>query len=156
MSEALQRELQAIDWSNYESACGFDSTEIPSLLVAIYSDSADSKRAIDRLWNVVCHQSNIGSNAVPTLPFLARRLATAEPDLKTEILDIVYSFACFARMCANGKKEDLSLKGWRNDLAVALIEHRADFAVFLRSSNGDLVEWAEMIEEQLAVVADAL
>jgi len=125
MPDDLQKRLDSIDWANYESACGFDSTEIPPLVIELNGINHEtSMKAIDRLWNVVCHQSNVGSNSVPVLPFLIERLQSASPELQSEILDIIYPFACHARMCS-------------------------------KRQHGLLVDWGELIDEELAQAESA-
>ena len=151
MPDDLQKRLDSIAWADYESACGFDSTEIPSLIVGL-NDASDetSMKAINRLWNVVCHQANVGSNSVPVLPFLIERLQTASPELQSEILDIIYPFACHARMCSKGQ-HGLEPSGWRKSLLDELLRQRALFASFMNSDDHDLVGWGELIDEELAL-----
>ncbi|MEI8379854.1 MAG: hypothetical protein WCJ09_06985 [Planctomycetota bacterium] len=145
----LQERLNSVNWADYESACGFDSREIPSLIVQLNdSDQATTMTAIERLWNVVCHQSNVGSNAVPVLPFLTERLETATSELQSEILDIIYSFACYGRACSE-RMHELEPIGWRKSLLDELIQYRPLFASFIGSKSEDLVKWGEMIDMQL-------
>lgn len=153
MKSTLQQRLTEIQWHAFDSACGFDSTEIPHLLVSLTSsDSTAVVQAASQLWNVVSHQANVGSNSVPTLPFLVELLPRVTNEVQSEILDIIYSFACHARMCAD-RVESLSLMGWNRELAALLIANRSTFDSFAGSDDQDLIEWSELIGEQLDVVS---
>ncbi|PAY18123.1 hypothetical protein CKO51_18020 [Rhodopirellula sp. SM50] len=156
MNSTLHQRLAEIQWHTFDSACGFDSAEIPRLLVSLKSnDSFAAVQAANQLWNVVSHQANVGSNSVPTLPFLIELLSCSTNEIQSELLDIIYCFACHARMCADGI-ESLSLTGWHRELASLLIANRSTLDSFARSDDQDLVEWSELIGEQLDVVARKL
>ncbi|MEM7315857.1 MAG: hypothetical protein AAF497_22205 [Planctomycetota bacterium] len=156
MALTLEQRLGQINWNAFDSAKGFDSGEIPHLLVKL--DSPDANAAIEaaqQLWNVVSHQANVGSNSVPTVPFLIELLPSVSTEIQSEILDIIYNFACHARMCAD-RTESLSLTGWHRDLATRLIADRSVLDSFRKADDQDLVEWSELIGEELDVVADRI
>ncbi|EMI23851.1 hypothetical protein RESH_05569 [Rhodopirellula europaea SH398] len=156
MGSTLEQRLGHINWNDFDSAKGFDSNEIPRLLVQL--DSSDTNAALEaaqQLWNVVSHQANVGSNSVPTLPFLIELLPSVSTEIQSEILDIIYNFACHARMCAD-RAESLSLTGWHRDLATRLIEDRSVLDAFGHADDQDLIEWSELIGVELDVVADRI
>lgn len=84
----------AVPWANFEGSCGASSLRIPDLLVGLASDDGHvALKASKELWNVVCHQHNIASSAVPTMPFLLEVLDHAPEVLAVEIMDMIYGFA---------------------------------------------------------------
>jgi hypothetical protein len=134
--------LAEIRWQEFTHPCGFHSREIPSLLIDLNNSSEDiSLRAANRLWDVVSHQGNVGSNSVPTAPFLLERLVTAATPVQVEILEILYSFACETR---HSRAES-----WAQHLRTTLDNNVELFERFGTSSDEDIRGYAELILEVL-------
>lgn len=60
----------------------------------------------------------------------------------------IYSFACYGRACSE-RKHGLEPSGWRMSLIDGLIQYRPALAPFIGSKSDDLVQWDEMIGQQL-------
>ncbi|MEZ6140921.1 MAG: hypothetical protein R3B84_10150 [Zavarzinella sp.] len=126
----------------FSHPCGFDSREIPSLIVELNSDCERvNLHAANKLWNVISHQGNVGSNSVPTLPFLIERLATSSIVVQSEILDIIFLFSCAA--CPK------NAENWAVELRALLTANRTHFERLLESQNEEITSYAELILEKL-------
>ncbi len=142
MHRDLETRLAAINWDEFIHPCGFRSHEIPLLLVRLNSECIDtSLSAARRLWDVVAHQGNVGSNSVPTLPFLLERLECRNANVQEEILDIIYQFACAA--CPK------SVDRWAIELRNALKASRLQFVGLVQSRHEGVRSFSEMILEQI-------
>ncbi|MCE9556112.1 MAG: hypothetical protein K8T91_22415 [Planctomycetes bacterium] len=105
------------------------------------NSNAVALQAASRLWNVVSHQGNVGSNSVPTAPFLIERLATAPAPLQVEILDILYQFASATHFS--------NTESWAHQLRVILNDNVARFTQFFDSTDEDIQSFSELIVESL-------
>jgi hypothetical protein len=142
MDQSLEERLSAIQWESFTHPCGFDSREIPSLLVELNSENPfASLSAARQLWNVVAHQGCVGANSVPTLPFLIERLDSAEASVQEEILDILYQFAIAA--CPN------ETEPWAKELRAALPKSRPAFVALVNSRNETIAAFAAGILEAI-------
>lgn len=142
----LEKRLAAIKWEEFTHPCGFKSQEIPSLIIKLDSGcEVESLRAANRLWNVVSHQGCVGSNSVPTLPFLLERLVTVSMDVQEEILDIIYQFSCAA--CPSNSEN------WARELRQILTANRTQFEQLLESQNEGVIALSEAILEQIGATS---
>ena len=88
--EDWDQRVAKIDWSQYHTAYGV-ATDVPGQLRRLRSkDEMEAMGASHDLWCGLCHQHvQIGSAALPALPFLLEVFATASDKLRVEIMDIL-------------------------------------------------------------------
>jgi hypothetical protein len=86
--------LDAINWSEFGTAYG-PAVKVPDQLRRLAgSDRKAALEATHELWCGLCHQHvQVGSAALPALPFLLEVLDAADRDLTFELLDILLGLA---------------------------------------------------------------
>lgn len=90
----FEQRLDAIDWATFGTAYG-PAVAVPDQLRRLAgSNRAAAFAASNDLWCGLCHQHvQVGSAAVPALPFLLDVLDLADRDMTVELLDILLGFA---------------------------------------------------------------
>ena len=76
-------------------------------------DASVAKNAAFKLSNIICHQGNAGSIAVPSLPFLLERVESHPPiAVLEELMEIMYWFSHYLEPVdtSQWKSEDWELK----------------------------------------------
>src|SRR5690242_17286675 len=90
----FEQRLGAIAWGDFGTAYG-PAVTVPDQLRRLAG--LDRKAAMDSthdLWCGLCHQHvQVGSAALPALPFLLEVLDRADRDMTVELLDILLGFA---------------------------------------------------------------
>ena len=93
MSPTFEQRLNSIAWGDYHTAYG-PAVNVPDQLRRLAGP--DRKAALDAthgLWCGLCHQHvQVGSAALPALPFLLGALEEAHRDMTVELLDILLGF----------------------------------------------------------------
>ena len=86
--------LNNIEWSAYQTAYG-PAVDVPKQLARLSSpDHSGAMAASHDLWSGLCHQKvQLGTAAVPALPFIMEVLDRADDQLTIEILDILDGMA---------------------------------------------------------------
>ena len=94
MTATFEQRLSAIGWGNYYTAYG-PAADVPDQLRRLIgTDRNAALKATHDLWCGLCHQHvQIGSAALPALPFLLEVLDAADRDMTVELLDILLGFA---------------------------------------------------------------
>lgn len=89
-----EKRLAEVDWSQYWTAYG-EAGPVKLQLRRLQSeDKEEALSAAHDLWCGLCHQHvQIGSAALPALPFLLEAFAAANDRLKIELLDIFLGLA---------------------------------------------------------------
>ncbi len=148
MNPVLAQQLDAIDWSEYDTAYG-PATEVPDSLRKLLSDDhAMAMKASHKLWCGLCHQhAYVSSAALPALPFILHALDQADQYLAIEILDIFVGFA----VCTNPKSHEL--ERWERQLRESLQGELPRFHRLATSPNEEIADFAQRIAEDLAFVA---
>ena len=153
----VEKMINSIDWSLYQSAYGNAGEDIDSYMgadiipkVAISLKdlfSCDKKialKATHDLWCCLCHQhSYVSSAALPSYNILMIALDILDDDMKIELLDI---FLGFVRCTSHS---DLLGNGWRKELRNKLINNKPVFERLTDSSCLDISEFATEITEGL-------
>jgi len=90
----ILNEIDAIDWSKYETAYGV-ANKIPRQLKQLFSkDREEQFNATHELWCGLCHQhAYISSASLAAYPFLKIALENSDEELMVEFLDIFAGFA---------------------------------------------------------------
>ena len=91
----IKQRLSAIRWDHYTHPCHPSSAPVPALIHKLFDSHSDyCCDAANELWNLVAHQGNVGSNSVPTLPFLIDRIKLDPPLLVLqELTEIIFYFS---------------------------------------------------------------
>jgi hypothetical protein len=150
--------LGRIDWSLYHTAYGV-ATAVPRQLRRLRSENEEEAlSAAHDLWCGLCHQHvQIGSAALPALPFLLEVFATAGERLKVEILDILLGLTItsnpirideFAK--SRGHADEAPIP-WIADVRSALVRELPLIVPLRMHANPDIAEFSrEIVEELLA------
>jgi hypothetical protein len=149
--------LEAIDWENYSTAYGV-AVKVPDQLRRLVS--TDAKEALDathELWCGLCHQHvQIGSAALPALPFIMQVLDTASERMTIELLDILLGFAIGVNrqkaidyQSSLVRNDIVPEEQWVSDLRIALNTHLPRFKALASSSNEDVAGYASDIVAEL-------
>lgn len=148
MTESYADRVHAIPWADYKGSCGSSPLEVPDPLIRLAgADHARSLIASAELWNLLCHQANVASVAVPALPFLLEVLDRAPDELAVEIMDMLYIFAAYT---AAWRKEPLpgGEPAWVSELRTRVAAERPRFRQLAKHPNVDIAEFAQMILDE--------
>jgi hypothetical protein len=139
--------LNRIDWSAYETAYG-PAVNVPKQLARLASpDHSEAMAASHDLWCGLCHQKvQLGTAAVPALPFIIEVLDRADDRLTIEILDILDGMAI-------GTKPDFWRMGKVPSYALQL---RQDLQAELPRFRGLTNSAHEEIQHFASSIVDAL
>jgi len=146
MSDAIQRQIDLINWSDYETAYG-PAVDMPRQLRRLLSgNSADSQLACHELWCALCHQHVPSSAALPALPVLLHALNISDAALVAGILDMIYGFSAYTAATPMDQ-----LPGWQRELRLRLLAEAQRLLALRRHSSRDVAEWAAMICDELGL-----
>jgi hypothetical protein len=144
----FEERLNRIDWSAYQTAYG-RAVNVPKQLLRLASSNhSEAMAASHDLWCGLCHQKvQLGTAAVPALPFIMEVLDRADDELSVEILDILDGMAIgtkadFWRM---GKVPDYALQ-----LRQALQAELARFRGLKKSAREEIQHFASSIVDALS------
>jgi hypothetical protein len=146
MTDAIQRQIDLVNWSDYETAYG-PAVEVPRQLRRLFSgDSADSRLACHELWCALCHQHVPSSAALPALPVLLHALNMPDTRLIAGILDMLYGFS--AHTAATPIEQ---LPPWQRDLRLRLFAEAPTLLALRSHSSKHVSGWADMICDELGL-----
>jgi hypothetical protein len=149
--------LATINWSRYQTAYG-EASPVESQLRQLRSANREEALAATHdLWCGLCHQHvQIGSAALPALPFLLEVFATADDKLKTELLDIFLGLA----LASNPRRtaESAATMGhtapprpqWIDDVRSRLESALPSILPLRTHSDPDIACFAKQIADELA------
>ena len=141
----IKEEIKSINWKDY-TTISKNSLEIPELLMALFlTDKVKVQKAIDRLWESLCHQhSFITSPALPSYKFLRYALLNLENEIKVDILDI---FLGFTRCLKKSHFESLGRDPfwWELSLQKLINEDKKIFESFVLNENEDISCFSTLI-----------
>jgi hypothetical protein len=157
VGQTYDERLNDIPWGDFDTAYG-PAAKVPDQLRRLAGrDRKASLEATHDLWCGLCHQHvQIGSAALPALPFLLEVLDTADRDLTVELLDILLGFAIgvnrqravdFQRSL--GRTEVTSEEEWVAVLRAALTAELPRFRRLAASPNQDIADFAGRIVAEL-------
>jgi hypothetical protein len=157
MEPSLEDRLKAIDWSEFGTAYGTAEGVADQLRRLAGSDRKDALAATHDLWCGLCHQHvQVGSAAVPALPFILEVLDTADDVMAVELLDIVLGFAKGVNRKRRekfqqwlGRKEVEEEPSWLAELRALLSAERPRFERLAASENDDIGGFADDILAEL-------
>src|SRR4051794_22817082 len=94
MDPTFAKRVAAVDWTAFRTAYG-RADDVPGQLIRLASpDKSTALQASHELWCGLCHQHvQVGTAALPALPFLLEAIRGADDALAYEILDIILGFA---------------------------------------------------------------
>jgi hypothetical protein len=115
------------------------------------------------LWCGLCHQHvQVGSAALPALPFLLEVLDSADRRLAVELLDILLGFAlgtnrrrAIAFQRSLGREAIPPEETWVRDLRAALLAELPRFRQLAAADDEEVAGFAERIVAELAAASDA-
>ena len=149
-----KRLIEAVDWSQYETAYGNAAQDIPhfqcgqtpsvprSLGELFSGDWNRSMQAASDLWAGLCHQhAYVSSAALPACDVLMLDLQELDDELKVELLDIFLGFAA----CTGRSAET----DWEKQLRDKLTSHLPVFAGLVSSEHEDISYFSQRIVEEL-------
>lgn len=123
------------------SAAAQEEMELEPLFLALFSGEPETARqASYDLWVCLCNQGQITSAALPSYGVLREGLLTLPPELKEEILDILYQFA------AGSSVAD---EPWKPLLRERFLTDRAVYQDLAADPNEDIAAFAQLILEQI-------
>jgi hypothetical protein len=152
----LDNRLNAIAWPTFGTAYG-PAIKVPDQLRRLAgSDKKDALRASHELWCGLCHQhAQVGSAALPALPFLLEVLDRGDRDLTVNLLDMLVGFAlgCNRKLEAvywhsEGKTVPPEPE-WQMKLRDALNAELPRFLQLATSSDKEIEEFAKWIVTEL-------
>jgi hypothetical protein len=157
VGEMFGERIDLIPWGNFGTAYG-PAVKVPHQLRRLAGP--DRKAALDAshdLWCGLCHQHvQVGSAAVPALPFLLEVLDSADRELAVELLDILLGFAIgvnrrrfleFQR--SRGRTAPVPEEQWVADLRAALVGELPRFEGLAGSSDEEVADFAGQIVAEL-------
>lgn len=160
-SRAFTERLAAVDWSSFDTAYG-PATNVSDQLLRLSSpDKSIARQASHDLWCGLCHQHvQVGTAALPALPFLLEVMEIADDQLVVEILDIVLGLAkgvnrreyeSFQRSEGREPRPDPE---WIIELRGLLLKEDDRFNALSTHSNSEIGEFASAVLQELHVEKD--
>jgi len=157
MASAFAERITAVDWTAFRTAYG-RADDVPNQLLQLASpDKATALKASHDLWCGLCHQHvQVGTAALPALPFILEVMQTSEDSLVYEILDIILGFAKgvnrkrivdFLRALGHEPRPDPE---WVIALRVLLVNEANRFRMLAAHSNPGIAESANSILQELS------
>ncbi len=158
MRPTFDERLNAIAWGDFCTAY-VPAVKVPDQLRRLAGpDRKVALAATHELWCGLCHQHvQVGSAALPALPFLLEVLGTADRDMTVELLDILLGFAIgvnrqraldFQRSL--GRTELVHDEPWVAELRAALLAELPTFRGLATSPEEDVADFAEQIVAELS------
>jgi len=159
MKPEFSQRLEAIPWAEFGTAYG-PAVKVPDQLRRLAeSDPKAAREASHELWCGLCHQHvQVGSAALPALPFMLEVLDSASRGLTVAILDIVLGFALgvnwqrvveFQR--SRGHTEIQPERAWVTDLRAALLAQLPRFEKLASAPDEEIKDFAQRIVSELRV-----
>ena len=157
MAPAFAERIAAVDCTAFHTAYG-RADDVPNQLLRLASpDMATALRASYELWCGLCHQHvQVGTAALPALPFILEVMQAADESLVYEILDIILGFAKGVNrkrsvdfQKALGRKPQPDPE-WVIALRAGLTTERDQFRVLGNHSNADIAESANAVLQELS------
>jgi hypothetical protein len=153
-----EQHLDAIRWADFDTAYGA-AVDVPRQLKMLAgSDRQAALDATHELWCGLCHQHvQVGSAALPALPFLLEVLDQADPQISIELLDILQGLALgvnrrrLEHYQRSIGREPPREESWRTELRAALLAEVPRFQKLVASADEDLAGYATTILEELGV-----
>lgn len=149
--------LAAIKWSQYQTAYGEASPVETQLRRLRSTNREEALAATHDLWCGLCHQHvQIGSAALPALPFLLEVFATADDRIKTELLDIFLGLAItsnprrMAEFASAIGQTAPSRPQWIDDVRSVLESALPNILTLRTDSDPDIAYFAKEIADELA------
>jgi hypothetical protein len=157
----FDEKINCIPWEDFCTAYG-RATDVPDQLRRLASPDQKTARAASHdLWCGLCHQRvQVGSAALPALPFLLEVLDSASPDLTFRLLDIFWGFAIGTNrrrlldyqkfgFFGNPKTEQPKEAQWSADLRNLLISELPKFESYTASPDEDISSIASEVVAEL-------
>ncbi|WP_321473900.1 hypothetical protein [uncultured Paludibaculum sp.] len=149
--------LARIEWSRYQTAYG-EASPVQSQLGRLRSaNEEEALAATHDLWCGLCHQHvQIGSAALPALPFLLEVFADADDRLKTELLDIFLGLAItsnprrMAEFAAAMENAAPPRPQWIDDVRSGLENALPSILPLRTHADPDIAYFARQIADELA------
>ncbi len=147
IDEQILKQIDDIDWGNFETAYGNAEKTIPTYLKNIYCEDAKiALKAAHQLWCSLCHQhAYISSASLPAYEIIRNRLIECNEKLKIELLDIIFGFAS----CSNHKTDDIKYQELLSKMTIKIVNDKGIFEKYTQNQNDDVKEFAELITEQI-------
>ncbi|WP_435263825.1 hypothetical protein [Tenacibaculum sp. nBUS_03] len=147
IDEQILKQINDIDWENFETAYGNAHRTIPNYLKSIYcEDIKIALEATHQLWCSLCHQhAYISSASLPAYEIIRNRLIGCNEKLKVELLDIMLGFAS----CAKDKTDDKKYNELISQMKIKIVKDKGIFEKYTQNQNDDIKEFAELITEQI-------
>jgi hypothetical protein len=149
--------LDLIAWGDFGTAYG-PAMMVPDQLRRLAgSDREDALAAGFDLCSGLCHQHvQVGSAALPALPFLLEVLDSADREMAVQLLDILVGFALGVNRRRSveyqlrlGRTEPRPEKQWITDLRAAMIAELPRFEGLAASSDETIARFAGRILAEL-------
>ena len=162
MGSMFEQRLNAIAWGDFGTAYG-PAVNVPDQLRRLAGpDRKAALAATHDLWCGLCHQHvQIGSAALPALPFLLHVLDRADRDMTVELLDILLGFALgvnrqravdFQRSLGRDAPTD---EHWVADLRAGLLAEVPRYLRLATSSDEEVADFAGRTLSELGAAPDA-
>jgi hypothetical protein len=157
MPPAFAERIAAVDWPAFHTAYG-RADDVPNQLLRLASpDKATALKASHELWCGLCHQHvQVGTAALPALPFILEVMQAADEALVYEILDIILGFAKgvsrkrYVDFQKALRREPQPDPEWVIALRTLLVNEADRFRVLGTHSNSDIAESANSIVQELS------
>lgn len=157
MPPAFADRIAAVDWTAFYTAYG-RADDVPSQLLRLASPhKATALNACHELWCGLCHQHvQIGTAALPALPFILEVMQVSDESLVYEILDIILGFAKgvnrkrhgdFQKSLGRAPQPDPE---WVIALRAILLDEAQRFRAIHSHSNPEIAELADSILQELS------
>ena len=147
IDKLILKQIDDIDWGNFETAYGTAEKTIPPYLKNIYCEDAKiALEATHQLWCSLCHQhAYISSASLPAYEIIKNRLIECNQELKIELLDIILGFAT----CSNHKTEVMQYQKLISKMKIKILKDKMIFEEYTKNENKEIKEFAELIIEQI-------
>ena len=149
--------ISPFDWASYHTAYGRADKVAAQLLNLASPEKEKAMNATHDLWCGLCHQHvQIGSAALPAMPFILEVLDIASEALSVEILDLLLGFALvsnlqrsidFQKSC--GHSVPLPDQEWVAKTRSLLIEQKDRFNRLKDQNNPDIKDLSVRIFEEI-------
>lgn len=158
MHAEFEQHLGDIRWADFDTAYG-PAVDVPGQLRLLAgSDRQAALDATHELWCGLCHQHvQVGSAALPALPFLLKVLDQADQEIAIELLDILLGFALgvnrqrFEDFQRSIGREPPPEELWRTELRAALLAETPRFQTLAASPDENVAGFAITTLEELAI-----
>ena len=157
MDSTYSQRIAAVDWTGFHTAYG-RADDVPDQLLRLASpDNATALKTSHELWCGLCHQHvQVGTAALPALPFILEVMQVGDDGLVYEIVDIILGFAKgvnrmryvdFQRALGREPQPDPE---WVVALRALLVNESHRFQRLAGHSNADIAESATSILQEIS------